>query len=524
MAHQVSGLVLLSLIVFGVISGLIIRVEYGESLRRDLIAKGESIARGLSISSRCETCHGPGGSVARGPAIDDEQGLLWEDSKHMPLVLGEFSKIQGVAYIAVLNREGEVVAQSQAGTMPPAVVGPHAQREGIQEYPLQGSHGLIDIAAPIEKGPMGSVHVGMDQGVVARSLEDVPLLVWRIVLVSVLCAMSVAVIVYFRTIRPINLLGGFIRQIGHGDFSGTVPVPSGGEIGVLARSLQQMSADLKRYHDQLETKTRELQTSKEELERQNEEFKRAQAHMIRSEKFAAMGQLAATVAHEISNPLAGILTYLKLIRRKMEAGEGLQEQRDRYLQYLVTMEKETERCGHIVKNLLDFARSSEPDLREIDIHRVIDDTLFLITHKLLMSDVGLEKSYEDVPRVLGDFGQLKQVFLNVILNAVEAMRGEERRLTIHTHFHRETHTVLVEIEDSGEGISEKNIYKVFDPFFTTKPRGTGMGLAVVFGILEKHNADISIDSQPGKGTKVTIQLNASRSEARRTVDETVSGA
>ncbi len=516
MAHQISGLVLLSLIVFGVISALIIRSEYAQSLRRDLIAKGEGIARGLSISSRCGTCHGHEGSLVQGPSAGDQQGLLWRDSTHMPAVLEVFSKVQGVAYIAVLNREGQVVAQSLSGAIPPALVGAHAPREGIHEFPLQGSEGVIDIAAPIETGPMGSVHVGMDLGVVGRSLENVPLLVWRIVLVSVLCAMSVAVIVYFRTIRPINLLADFIRQIGQGRFSGKIPISSGGEMGTLARSLEQMNSDLQRYHDQLQTRTRELQTSKEELERQNEEFKRAQVHMIRSEKFAAMGQLAATVAHEISNPLAGILTYLKLIRRKMEGGDVLQEQRDRYLQYLVTMEKETERCGHIVKNLLDFARSSEPDLREIDIHRVIEDTLFLITHKLLMSDVVLEKQYEDVPRVSGDFGQLKQVFLNVILNAVEAMKGEARFLTIHTHFHRETQTVLVEIQDTGEGISEKNIYRIFDPFFTTKPRGTGMGLAVVFSILEKHNADISIDSQVGKGTKMTIQLNVARPEVHRT--------
>jgi len=100
----------------------------------------------------------------------------------------------------------------------------------------------------------------------------------------------------------------------------------------------------------------------------------------------------------------------------------------------------------------------------------------------------------------------------VIVNAIEAMKSEERVLKIQTTFHRESKSVLVEIQDTGEGISEKNIYRVFDPFFTTKPRGTGMGLAVVYGILEKHNADISIDSQVGKGTKVTVQLNVAHPE------------
>jgi len=292
-------------------------------------------------------------------------------------------------------------------------------------------------------------------------------------------------------------------------------------LGIVAASLELMYADLRRYHEQLEAKTRELEASKEELQRQNEEIRKAQAQMIRSEKFASMGQLAASIAHEISNPLAGILTYVKLIRRKLESGQSLEEHKETYRHYLLTMERETERCGNIVKNLLDFARSSEPDLREIDVHRVLEDTLFLLKFKLMMHDVVLEKDYGEIPPVSGDFGQLKQVFLNVILNALEAMKGEDRRLQIRTTYHRESKSIFVEIQDTGEGISEENIYKVFDPFFTTKPRGTGMGLAVVYGILEKHNADINIDSEPGKGTKVTIQLNAATGDTLKEGDRRV---
>jgi signal transduction histidine kinase len=478
MAHHIAGLVLLSLIVFGTITGVIIRTKYVASLREDLKARGESIAQ----------------SVAR----SIQRGAIRQDPASLGLLLKEFGQIHGVSYIAVLGQNGEVVA-----------IGP--QDAALEALGLAqaaaGDTPVVDLAVPVQSGMKGSVHVGVDLGVVEKGLEKVPAIVWRIVLVSILCAMSVAVIVYLSTIRPIYVLTESVRQIGQGRFPRAIPIRSRGELGMLARSLEQMSADLASYHEQLESKTRELELSKEELQRQNEEIRKAQSQMIRSEKFASMGQLAASVAHEISNPLAGILTYLKLIRRRLESGRMGEGQQETIRQYLVTMEKETERCGHIVKNLLDFAKSSEPDLREIDIHRVLDDTLFLLNFKLLMSDVLLEKRYEDVPLVAGDFGQLKQVFLNVIINAIEAMKGEERVLSIHTQFHRESQTVLVEIQDTGEGISEKNIYRVFDPFFTTKRGGTGMGLPVVYGILEKHNADISIDSQPGKGTKVTIQLN-----------------
>jgi signal transduction histidine kinase len=495
MAHQIAALVLLSLIVFGTITGVIIRTQYTESLRRDLVARGESIAIGISKSLR--------------------HGYIREDKTHLSSLLNEFSHIHGVAYIGVVGRDGALIAQHPDGDLFHGLAlfgASEGREEGVR---VRERGGLLDVAIPVELGPMASVHVGMNLGVVERSIENVTGIVWRIVLVSILCAMSVAVIVYFRTIRPFHVLTESVRQIGQGTFAGRIPLGSGGEMGILARSLEQMNADLAGYHEQLETKTREIESSKEELQRQNEELKRAQAQMIRSEKFSSMGQLAASVAHEISNPLAGILTYLKLIRRRMEKGPVVPEQQETFRQYLLTMERETERCGHIVKNLLDFARSSEPDLRDIDIHRVLEDTIFLLNFKLLMNHVVLEKDYGEVPAVAGDFGQLKQVFLNVIINAVEAMKGEDRRLRINTRFHRESQTVLVEIQDTGDGISEANIYKVFDPFFTTKPGGTGMGLAVVYGIIEKHNADISIDSQRGKGTKVTIQLIVARPEGRR---------
>ncbi|MEJ5377106.1 MAG: ATP-binding protein [bacterium] len=486
-AHQIAILVLLSLIVFGSITGVIVRTKYVDSLREDLKARGESIAQ----------------SIARSV----QRGAVKQDPSSLGLLLEELAQIHGVSYIAILGRNGEVMAMGPQGAALQAL---GLAQSGNADTPV------VDLAVPISSDTMGSVHVGVDLGVVEKGLENVPAIIWRIVLVSILCAMSVAVIVYFSTIRPIHVLTESVRQIGQGKFPRSISITSRGELGMLARSLEQMSADLTRYHEQLESKTRELELSKEELQRQNEELRKAQAHMIRSEKFASMGQLAASVAHEISNPLAGILTYLKLIRRRLESGRLAEEQYATIRQYLVTMERETDRCGHIVKNLLDFAKSSEPDLREIDIHKVLDDTLFLLNFKLLMSDVILEKRYENVPLVAGDFGQLKQVFLNVIINAIEAMKGEERILTLHTQYHKESQSVLVEIQDTGEGISEKDIYRVFDPFFTTKRGGTGMGLAVVYGILEKHNADISIDSQPGKGTKVTIQLNVANPHRRAT--------
>ena len=480
--RRFTALLLAALVLIAAGTGLLIQNYFEKSVRPALIERGRLVARGLLLGARTGQADGSSG---------DKRG--WKDA---------FEGTDGVVYIVVKDEKGAILDHTFDGAVPEAIAEPDGSNEPVRKIEALGKNGVIDVRVPVRSDRWAAIHVGMDPAFEQKHLSGQRAAVWIAVSLCVVFTLVVtAFFYYFRMVKPLGKIAGT-----DGERTG---LPFGEEnLLTVSRLIGERGRELRTCRSRIDSMKDEIHRRQMEFQSQKEALQKAQAQMIRSEKFASMGQIAASVAHEISNPLAGILTYLKLIRRKLESGEGLQENKDVYKQYLLTMERETERCGHIVKNLLDFARGSDPDLREIQVHRVLEDTLFLLNFKLLTSDVLLEKDFGEVPSVLGDFGQLKQVFLNVIINAIEAMKTDERVLRIRTRHHQESGSVLVEFQDSGEGIPQKDIHKVFDPFYTTKPGGTGMGLAVLYSILEKHNADINIDSEPGKGTKVTIQLNA----------------
>ena len=237
--------------------------------------------------------------------------------------------------------------------------------------------------------------------------------------------------------------------------------------------------------------------------RLNMEKKLQETHLqlVSSEKMASLGKLAAGIAHEINNPLGGILIYSSLMM------EDLPEEDPRRGD-LVRIVQETGRCKEIVKSLLEFARQTEPKMEPTDINRAISDGLFFLVNQALFHNIQIVKKLDSfLPFVQGNAGQLKQVFMNIIVNAAEAMHGNGT-LTITTFRAPERKTVFVEFADTGEGIPQENLTRIFDPFFTTKEvgKGTGLGLATSYGIVEDHGGKISVKSQVGKSTTFTIEL------------------
>ena len=240
--------------------------------------------------------------------------------------------------------------------------------------------------------------------------------------------------------------------------------------------------------------------------------KQTEEELIRTEKLASLGQLAASVAHEVNNPLAGIMVYVKLLlkkyREKKLQAENSEEQ-------LLKMEKELDRTTRIIRNLLDFSRQSEPNIRPVEINKVLEAALLLVGHQISLDNIELEKQFdEQLPLVRADFDQIQQVLINIILNATQAM-PEGGKLTIKTSVTEgigigETckKTVRIDIKDTGVGISKENLSKLFTPFFTTKEKGkgVGLGLPVVHGIIERHKGKIEVKSQPNVGTTFTIYL------------------
>jgi PAS domain S-box-containing protein len=240
-----------------------------------------------------------------------------------------------------------------------------------------------------------------------------------------------------------------------------------------------------------------------------EDLKHAQEQIVQSEKLASLGKLAATIAHEINNPLAAVLTYIRLMIKLKDRDKFSPERLEDISRYLVTMESETARCGEIVKNLLAFSRQSKITIKSRSIIDIIDRTLNLIAHDLEMKGIQMRKNIApDLPDVQCDFHQIQQALLNLIYNASDAML-DGGTLTVSANIKAGSERFLdIMVSDTGCGITEEDKEKIFDPFFTTKAegKGVGLGLSVVYGIITRHSGTIDVESKPGKGSAFTVSL------------------
>jgi len=241
---------------------------------------------------------------------------------------------------------------------------------------------------------------------------------------------------------------------------------------------------------------------------------RDRSQLIQSEKMSAIGQLAAGVAHELNNPLGGILGYAQFALEKMKKtdADGVDaRQWDSYIRYLTDIESQSRRCKAIVQNLLRFSRSSRTTaFDDVNINVIIEDTITFVEHQLHMSQIELKVDLDPhLPLVKGSAGQLQQVFTNLIINAMHAS-APESTISVTTRFSPALGefggTVEIKFEDQGCGISPENLTKIFEPFYTTKEvgKGTGLGLSVSYGIIREHGAEIKVDSVMGEGTVLTI--------------------
>ncbi len=237
----------------------------------------------------------------------------------------------------------------------------------------------------------------------------------------------------------------------------------------------------------------------EKLKDQLQKTKKAQQQLISTARLASIGELAANVAHEVNNPLTGVLMHTCLM---IEEKEESDKNRGR----LKIIQSETMRIRGIVRNLLDFTRQSESKKSAMNITDVIQDTIGLISHTAKALNITINELHkDDLPAVLMDSSQIKQVFLNIINNALYAIGSEG---TIDITISLDNDMVKVEIRDTGSGIPEEIISRLFEPFFTTKPetKGTGLGLSVSLGIIEEHGGNIAVESDLGNGSLFTIKL------------------
>jgi signal transduction histidine kinase len=314
-------------------------------------------------------------------------------------------------------------------------------------------------------------------------------LLGRLLIAALGLLLAAALVAQFwsrRITRPVERLSNATREIARGRFDVQVTVKSHDEMGMLAASFNQMAS---------------------ELDDREKALHEAQAQLIQSEKLAAVGQLGAGIAHEVKNPLAGILGCAQLSLRDAQAGTLLQKN-------LVLIEKETKRCKTIIENLLKFARQEKAVLEPTDLNRVVEDAIGIVRHQLELQQIKIDRDLAaDLPEIRGSANQLQQVLMNLMINAQHAMEGSPGRVTVTTRLVR-ADRIEIRVTDTGPGIPKEILPRIFEPFFTTKPtgKGTGLGLAVSYGIIKDHAGEIRPESEPGKGATFVITLPVPQTE------------
>jgi len=214
------------------------------------------------------------------------------------------------------------------------------------------------------------------------------------------------------------------------------------------------------------------------------------------------------MVHEINNPLAGILNYSRLMIRILNRGAPTVEHLQKFHRYLELIESETNRCSQIVSSLLTFSRKSPPSFGEVRTDELLHRCIILSQHKLELNNIRFSSHISaDIPPVRGDFNQLQQCVINLIFNAIDAM-PEGGTLTFSTSYDKSGKTVIISVKDTGTGIPEENLPRIFEPFFTTKNKeyGVGLGLSTVYGIMERHNGRVKVESRAGEGSTFSLEL------------------
>lgn len=305
-----------------------------------------------------------------------------------------------------------------------------------------------------------------------------------ITLFGAVAAFAIAYFISRKISASVKKLAFASERLAHGDLDVRVEIKSHDELHELAEAFNFMAEALRKRDEKL----REFTTRR----------------IMESERLAHIGQLAAGIAHEINNPLTGIVTYSHLLLERAKADNGTRE-------FLEKIVKQADRCRDIIRGLLDFARQRKPDKRPSSVNRVLEECISLVENQALFHNIRITRNLApDLPKVFMDPSQIQQVFMNMIINAAEAMNGNGE-LKLATRHLPADGVVEIQFSDTGHGIAEEDLDRIFDPFFTTKEvgHGTGLGLAISYGIIKEHKGTITVESQVGKGTTFTIRLPVS---------------
>jgi two-component system NtrC family sensor kinase len=439
--------------------------------------------------------------------VDKIRNLLYGEEKYREMQKGTATIFQGSLRIStnVRNESGErAIGTGVSEEVYEAVI-----RKGqswlarsfvVKDWYITAYEPIRDFSGKI----VGMLYVGMLEAPYIDLRNKVVYSFFAIGVVGVLIVLLLSFFITTGIIRPLREMVWATRQIAEGDLSVEIPISSKDEIGQLAESYNHMRARLQQARQELEDYGKTLE---EKVEQRSRQLKEIQTQLMQSEKLTSLGRLASGVAHEINGPLTGILTFSHQMMRKLKDNPELQRE-------LEMIAREATRASSVVRGLLDFSRETKPQKHPCSVNDLVLHTLSLLEGQSVFREIRIIKNLDpQVPMILLDANQIQQVFISILLNAADAMPNGGT-LTLATQMTPGDSFVRVQFVDSGVGIPEKDLHRIFDPFFTTKGdrRGTGLGLAVSYGIVERHRGQIEVQSKEGEGTAFTVKLPLQASE------------
>jgi two-component system NtrC family sensor kinase len=329
--------------------------------------------------------------------------------------------------------------------------------------------------------------------------------------------------------RPVNKLMAGMEMVSTGRLDQRLEARTNDELGRLALKFNEMTSDLARARREI---TEWSGTLEQKVEEKTAELEKAHKQMLRVEKMASLGNLASSVAHELNNPLEGILTFARLLMKRIQKSALPAEEAQSYYNDLKLVAEEAQRCGDIVKNLLLFSRQKGMAFQVIHVKAILDRCCLLVKHYAAMNNVELRARCTNDDELECDPGQVQQVLVALMMNGIEAMstasdRAEGGVLSVDVCRAARGDDLTVHVSDTGMGISDDVKRHMFEPFFTTKSegKGVGLGLAITYGIVERHHGSIEVESTVGRGTTFTVVFPARQpvDDRGRTLSSSVEG-
>lgn len=419
--------------------------------------------------------------------------------KGIEAVLQQMADGRNIIYIGIIDEKGRVFASSvpgEAGSLSPLseLFPPEAGAGGERFYMREGGAVLVkSIPPPLNRD--GYARIVVSGAAVKKELYALSSLVfWYSLISALLVALLIYLLIHRMFLRPVQkMLQHAERAAERGDVSPFLNLEAKGEMSRLSASIKSMLDGISRREEM-------LRESLGRLEKANKDLLRARREIIRSEKLASVGRLAAGLAHEIGNPLGIVLGYLSLLR---DGKIPVEEKKE----FIKRMEDELTRINRTIRQLLDFSKKSTEEKEKKDIRVLICQVLDLVSGQKPFAHLKIKRSLlKDLPKVKINEDHFKQVIMNLLLNAADAV--EEGTGEIEVAAFARSGEVVVEVADNGRGIKEEHMDKIFDPFFTTKEegRGTGLGLSVCLGLVEAMGGQLYIFSKEGEGTRAVISL------------------